>query len=97
MLLFHSPVREYARGSRKFVSSRSEEHTSELQSHVKLVCRLLLEKKIGRTDREVGRPSSIAKQLNAVSRAGPPARYRLSEVAFAFILAQGVNSFFFFK
>src|SRR5690242_20817625 len=31
---------------------RSEEHTSELQSHVNLVCRLLLEKKkrnIGRT------------------------------------------------
>src|SRR5438477_2933002 len=26
-------------------SPRSEEHTSELQSHVKLVCRLLLEKK----------------------------------------------------
>src|SRR5690242_17944873 len=26
-------------------SQRSEEHTSELQSHVKLVCRLLLEKK----------------------------------------------------
>src|SRR5690242_20768367 len=26
-------------------SSRSEEHTSELQSHVNLVCRLLLEKK----------------------------------------------------
>src|SRR4051812_50134322 len=26
-------------------SVRSEEHTSELQSHVKLVCRLLLEKK----------------------------------------------------
>src|SRR5690242_21259683 len=26
-------------------SGRSEEHTSELQSHVKLVCRLLLEKK----------------------------------------------------
>src|SRR5690242_21590590 len=26
-------------------SLRSEEHTSELQSHVKLVCRLLLEKK----------------------------------------------------
>src|SRR6266480_6053016 len=25
--------------------TRSEEHTSELQSHVKLVCRLLLEKK----------------------------------------------------
>src|SRR4029077_16691964 len=27
-------------------SSRSEEHTSELQSHLNLVCRLLLEKKI---------------------------------------------------
>src|SRR5690242_20912305 len=27
------------------ISFRSEEHTSELQSHVKLVCRLLLEKK----------------------------------------------------
>src|SRR5260370_20020736 len=28
-----------------FSSSRSEEHTSELQSHLNLVCRLLLEKK----------------------------------------------------
>src|SRR4051812_49541963 len=27
------------------VATRSEEHTSELQSHVNLVCRLLLEKK----------------------------------------------------
>src|SRR5580698_5621524 len=26
-------------------TARSEEHTSELQSHVKIVCRLLLEKK----------------------------------------------------
>src|SRR5690242_21380217 len=34
------------------VSQRSEEHTSELQSHVNLVCRLLLEKKKqARTDR----------------------------------------------
>src|SRR4051812_49506521 len=29
----------------KFLKARSEEHTSELQSHVNLVCRLLLEKK----------------------------------------------------
>src|SRR5438477_13208259 len=28
-----------------FLPARSEEHTSELQSHVNLVCRLLLEKK----------------------------------------------------
>src|SRR6267142_4811634 len=31
------------------ISARSEEHTSELQSHVNLVCRLLLEKKKART------------------------------------------------
>src|SRR6267142_7020368 len=31
--------------SRSILRSRSEEHTSELQSHVNLVCRLLLEKK----------------------------------------------------
>src|SRR5947207_10674189 len=31
------------------IHSRSEEHTSELQSHSDLVCRLLLEKKTGRT------------------------------------------------
>src|SRR5438477_4822907 len=30
---------------RSFLDHRSEEHTSELQSHVNLVCRLLLEKK----------------------------------------------------
>src|SRR5438477_13050494 len=33
------------RCDRSSSSSRSEEHTSELQSHVNLVCRLLLEKK----------------------------------------------------
>src|SRR5690242_21337103 len=33
------------RGLRCPLQSRSEEHTSELQSHVNLVCRLLLEKK----------------------------------------------------
>src|SRR5207247_7989047 len=32
------------------VSTRSEEHTSELQSRVDLVCRLLLEKKKKHTD-----------------------------------------------
>src|SRR5947207_6678024 len=34
------------------MSSRSEEHTSELQSHSDLVCRLLLEKKKKRKTRE---------------------------------------------
>src|SRR5690242_21592293 len=36
---------------------RSEEHTSELQSHVNLVCRLLLEKKKQRTSRHSRRTS----------------------------------------
>src|SRR5438477_9751575 len=31
--------------SKQYLAERSEEHTSELQSHVNLVCRLLLEKK----------------------------------------------------
>src|SRR5438477_3850968 len=44
------PVRGHAAGSLVGAKSaarrsRSEEHTSELQSHVNLVCRLLLEKK----------------------------------------------------
>src|SRR5438477_12941287 len=34
---------------------RSEEHTSELQSHVNLVCRLLLEKKKRSTNCTIGR------------------------------------------
>src|SRR4051812_49436907 len=37
-----------------FSSTRSEEHTSELQSHVNLVCRLLLEKKKKRETQNVG-------------------------------------------
>src|SRR5260370_10734613 len=36
---------------------RSEEHTSELQSHLNLVCRLLLEKKKNKTD--MHSPSSL--------------------------------------
>src|SRR4051812_49790142 len=58
--LFRSPPRVRRPAGRALVSSlersatddiaadpvvRSEEHTSELQSHVNLVCRLLLEKK----------------------------------------------------
>src|SRR5438132_2961368 len=35
----------YRRAAAAFEAARSEEHTSELQSHSDLVCRLLLEKK----------------------------------------------------
>src|SRR5438477_7495392 len=37
-------ARNEARPLFAFAGVRSEEHTSELQSHVKIVCRLLLEK-----------------------------------------------------
>src|SRR5260370_28754112 len=36
----------------RFLNCRSEEHTSELQSHLNLVCRLLLEKKKSGRQRE---------------------------------------------
>src|SRR6266571_2197085 len=52
---------------------RSEEHTSELQSHVNLVCRLLLEKKNG--DRRLGAPRP---GWRTVARdAGRAARHRI--------------------
>src|SRR5690348_17750397 len=40
-----TPSRSSTRPSRRSSGKRSEEHTSELQSPVHLVCRLLLEKK----------------------------------------------------
>src|SRR5438132_7948144 len=39
------PISATATIARRPVRGRSEEHTSELQSHSELVCRLLLEKK----------------------------------------------------
>src|SRR5690242_20771810 len=39
------PQRVYEEMNKALPLQRSEEHTSELQSHVNLVCRLLLEKK----------------------------------------------------
>src|SRR4051812_49679445 len=39
------PLPDDGRGAVGETAPRSEEHTSELQSHVNLVCRLLLEKK----------------------------------------------------
>src|SRR5260370_26018837 len=40
---------------------RSEEHTSELQSHLNLVCRLLLEKK--KKDRGHAQQSTVSRRL----------------------------------
>src|SRR2546427_9185080 len=41
------------------ISTRSEEHTSELQSQSNLVCRLLLEKKKKKTNRTISATSMI--------------------------------------
>src|SRR5205085_3686732 len=43
-IFVRSLSRRYQLSSRRFPNSRSEEHTSELQSQSNLVCRLLLEK-----------------------------------------------------
>src|SRR4051812_49801807 len=56
-----------AASSRSPALARSEEHTSELQSHVNLVCRLLLEKKknqlehiaIDRDNERIDRPMPL--------------------------------------
>src|SRR5260370_15493136 len=56
--LRHNCMRQSARAKLARRSMRSEEHTSELQSHLNLVCRLLLEKKKKRlaSHTEPGRP-----------------------------------------
>src|SRR5256884_2305474 len=45
---------------------RSEEHTSELQSRLHLVCRLLLEKKKKHKEINIGRPVDIANRLSVI-------------------------------
>src|SRR5258708_26756984 len=45
LLLFLNPERSLVQALKHAITSRSEEHTSELQSPDHLVCRLLLEKK----------------------------------------------------
>src|SRR5260370_29130097 len=44
-LLFSTPNSQAQDKKAARITGRSEEHTSELQSHLNLVCRLLLEKK----------------------------------------------------
>src|SRR5260370_29775745 len=50
---------------RHHVGHRSEEHTSELQSHLNIVCRLLLEKKNGR---RVTSTTIVAKSLPTIPK-----------------------------
>src|SRR2546427_4463009 len=50
-------ILEYLRTNVLITTSRSEEHTSELQSQSNLVCRLLLEKKKKKKKREYSTPN----------------------------------------
>src|SRR5438132_8829401 len=62
-----------------FPDCRSEEHTSELQSHSDLVCRLLLEKKNWRcliTSFSAGEVVPSIPKLEAYMRATRPLHYR---------------------
>src|SRR6516225_3985096 len=52
------PLARSRAGQISAIYGRSEEHTSELQSHVNIVCRLLLEKK-KLSDIGIGLPSKI--------------------------------------
>src|SRR4029077_18228694 len=51
-------------GSRTRILPRSEEHTSELQSHLNLVCRLLLEKNTERAALDVVAHTAAARALH---------------------------------
>src|SRR6201986_5575871 len=76
--LFRSSASSPCSGSSRYASrrqgrprARSEEHTSELQSHLNLVCRLLLEKKQMRTKVTgifVSRPDHEGGRLHAPAR-----------------------------
>src|SRR3954464_3445408 len=77
--------------------ARSEEHTSELQSHDNLVCRLLLEKTKQDRSRQ---PTSSRAQINGSAR--PRTRVNVSRPAVllysrhALLVRAVVSRFFFF-
>src|SRR6266487_3015273 len=53
LVVLHDPRLHHARARLLLSQKRSEEHTSELQSPVHLVCRLLLEKKKKKNETEL--------------------------------------------
>src|SRR5438876_4702249 len=57
-----------ARRTRVFCMLRSEEHTSELQSPVHLVCRLLLEKKKKTTHKSHNKPAHTITHFHRLSQ-----------------------------
>src|SRR4051795_8787221 len=78
---------------------RSEEHTSELQSHSHLVCRLLLEKKKKLTvssSRPHPRPPRVSRQYGSAGSAARRAP-RLVPAAASRVVSVPAHSFFFFN
>src|SRR5947207_10734447 len=73
---FHYPdCYEFHHGQRRSGSTaRSEEHTSELQSHSDLVCRLLLEKK-KHTHRTHSSPQTTVVPLPSSRQRAAPGRH----------------------
>src|SRR6202790_1393331 len=99
--LFRSPVtpppsamiplsRPKPRSSSASVRRRSEEHTSELQSLIELVCRLLLEKKL---KREPGGPPCPGGR-GGIQRPGPGPRVRRVLQFFSITPGQGSLTLF---
>src|SRR6202022_3980483 len=76
---------------------RSEEHTSELQSHSDLVCRLLLEKKKD-SKKQLGTPQPTRERdpQSRMPRATPTLRLQPSHDWRDFSFSQGCFFFFFF-
>src|SRR5260221_10356786 len=75
--LFFSELAHSCSGPRRWPEQeRSEEHTSELQSHSDLVCRLLLEKK--KKKKQNFDTSTITRKA-ACPLALPPAAYELHQ------------------
>src|SRR4029434_2226036 len=81
------------------MTGRSEEHTSELQSHLNLVCRLLLEKKkyikMSKSEVEVGHTCLFCLAAGALHAAYRDVRSRVLSVVHATVLARSL--FFFFN
>src|SRR5260370_23569870 len=62
------PVGRWLAEGRPGDRERSEEHTSELQSHLNLVCRLLLEKKKEKTSTAQRRQSDVFSEILRLHR-----------------------------
>src|SRR5436189_558316 len=67
---FGITARSFRGGSARKLRARSEEHTSELQSPMYLVCRLLLEKKKIQLD-VIASPMKELQPQDAIERAQP--------------------------